>query len=315
MSYCDLKIFSKMLDWNTKDHILEKGNKMNRCISRAQVKIWLVLGSLIAIGVCGILWHGLIPLAWVDVLVKELSSALIVAGVLGVTVDTFLKKELARDVFTTAFNYVLPKELKDEVRRIIEYKFLCIESNTIIKLTPIQNDLMRVNMSHERLFENISDHGAQFMATFALDEWGFDSHSAIEECRLIFSDGREEPLEDDLDYKDRRDALGRKTKEVTVDSGAKVRVVTKGFEIHRRNSEVHISFSHPSVKPSVVIELPEDQCDHLCSFVSIPDRRITKSEINLRYQLDGNQFPGQHIRVRWWPITAAAGERPAAVAS
>ena len=84
--------------------------------------------------------------------------------------DTFLKRELARDVFAAAFRYVLPDELKEEVHRIINYKFLCIDSLSVITITALPNDLVRVGIRHERTFRNITDHTEPFFAGFAVDE-------------------------------------------------------------------------------------------------------------------------------------------------
>src|SRR6516225_5306742 len=81
--------------------------------------------------------------------------------------------------------YVLPDELKEEVHRIISYKFLCIESTTIVSISSLPNDdLVRVEIRHERTFKNITGHTEPFVGTFALDEWGLSPSSEILECRL-----------------------------------------------------------------------------------------------------------------------------------
>lgn len=94
-------------------------------VSKEQLKIWAILGLLVLTGIAGSLWHQCIPWPLGAHLARDLGPALFTAGVLGLTVDTFLKREFARDVFVAAFRYVLPDELKEEVRRIISYKFLC----------------------------------------------------------------------------------------------------------------------------------------------------------------------------------------------
>ena len=80
--------------------------------------------------------------------------------------------------------YVLPDELKEEVHRIISYKFLCIESSTIVSISSLSNDLVRVEIRHEKTFKNITGHTEPFSGTLALDEWGFSQKSEILECRL-----------------------------------------------------------------------------------------------------------------------------------
>src|SRR5262249_54505662 len=93
-------------------------------VSKAQLKIWLVLGLILAIGAAGSLGYEELPWPWASHAAEALCPPLFTAGVLGLTVDIFLKREIARDVFVAAFRYVLPDELKEEVRRIINYKFL-----------------------------------------------------------------------------------------------------------------------------------------------------------------------------------------------
>jgi hypothetical protein len=170
----------------------------------------VVLGALTAIGAAGGLWHDYLPWAWLAHTAKELSPPLLIAGILGLTVDTFLKREFARDVFVAAFRYVLPDELKEEVRRIISYKFLCTQSTTIIRLTTIDNDLMRAHISHERTFKNITDHAESFAGKFAIDEWDFgQARSAIEECYLELEGTRTVAL-DNPDYAGKLDAIAKK---------------------------------------------------------------------------------------------------------
>jgi hypothetical protein len=112
------------------------------------------LGCITAVGAAGSLWHQDIPWSWLAHLAGALSPPLFTAGILGLTVDIFLKRELARDVFVAAFRYILPDELKEEVQRIISYKFLCIDSTTIVSISAPSNDIVRVEIKHERTFKN-----------------------------------------------------------------------------------------------------------------------------------------------------------------
>ena len=267
-------------------------------VSKAQIKIWLVLGCITAVGAAGSLWHQDIPWSWLAHLAEALCPPLFIAGVLGLTVDTFLKRELARDVFVAAFRYVLPDELKEEVHRIISYKFLCIESTTIVSISSLSNDLVRVEIRHERTFTNITGHTEPFSGTFALDEWGFSQKSEILECGLEIEETKID-ADDNPDYAQKKDAIGKKTKSVNVKSGNMIKSISKGFEVHRPNGELHMQFSYPSVRPKVRVETPPG-FSHSCTF-GIPDEKVIRSSISQEYTLDGTHFPGQHTRIRWWP--------------
>jgi hypothetical protein len=52
-----------MLDWSNRSQS-DEDYPMNTSISKAQVKVWLVLGALDAIGAAGSLWHDYLPWAW-----------------------------------------------------------------------------------------------------------------------------------------------------------------------------------------------------------------------------------------------------------
>jgi hypothetical protein len=268
-------------------------------VSKAQIKIWLVLGCITAVGAAGSLWHQDIPWSWLAHLAGALSPPLFTAGILGLTVDIFLKRELARDVFVAAFRYILPDELKEEVQRIISYKFLCIDSTTIVSISAPSNDIVRVEIKHERTFKNITGHTEPFYGTFAVDEWGFSQKSEILECRLEIGETKIDDADDNPDYEGKKDAIGKKTKSVSVKSGNTIKSITKGFEIHRPNGELHMQFSYPSRRPKVRVETPSG-FSHSCTF-GIPDEKVIRSSISQDYTLDGTQFPGQHTRVRWWP--------------
>jgi hypothetical protein len=111
---------------------------------------------MMILGVAGSIWNELLPWEWVRHLIRDLSVALFVAAFLAMTVDRFFKAAFARDAFYAAFSYVLPSELKQEINRIINYKFLCDKHDTIIKLVPITSDLIRLEISTEGTMRNIS---------------------------------------------------------------------------------------------------------------------------------------------------------------
>jgi hypothetical protein len=157
---------------------------------------------------------------------------------------------------------------------------------------------MSSDPSHERTFKNITGHTEPFTATFALDEWGFTDRSEIEACYLLF-DNTTKNATNNSEYEGKIDVIGKKSEEVAIKSGAIVKTVAKGFEIHRNNGETHMEFSYPSINPIVRVEVPQGM-SHSCTF-GIPDEKVIRSNITKQYRLEGTQFPGQHTRIRWWP--------------
>ena len=67
----------------------------------------------------------------------ELGHAFLIAAVLGWLVDKSLKTKLVRDAFEAAYGYVLAPELKQEIHRVMNYRFLCVECNIVIDIDDV----------------------------------------------------------------------------------------------------------------------------------------------------------------------------------
>jgi hypothetical protein len=270
--------------------------------------LWLVLSVMIVLGVTGSVSAHSLPSEWSQHLIRDLSVALFVAGLLAGTVDTFFKGEFARDAFRAAFSYVLPNELKQEITRIMDYKLLCDNHYMVLKLVPIDDDHIRLHISFERTIRNISRHKQEIKNSFAIDEWGFAEKSSIEICTMTFG-GKEYGPRPRRDIPS--DAVGMETDYVYIAYNEQVQFICKGQEIKLRNGEFIINFSYPSVNPVVDVHLPSG-FSHSFGF-GVPGGDERKSGIFERYQLNGTQFPGQFMRLRWWPTDTASsdlGHRP-----
>lgn len=273
-----------------------------RPISRDQIKLWFALAIMFILGVLGVLVADQLPWPWAQHLLKELSGALFTAAFLGFTVDRAAKIELIRDAFYAAFRYILPPELKEEVARIINYKFLCLKCLVVIKLEPIAGtELVRVRIKVERDIKNITRHTESMPNILSLDDWGHPGQSSeVVLCTLQIDGGNVEQGEDTIEEKRTHPYVRQKsTKEIKLPSQSVARATSHGFEIKRNNDELNLYFHAPTVTPEVLVETPETLA-HLCSF-GVPGETVITSTITKKYTLDGTQFPGQRIHLRWWP--------------
>ena len=261
-------------------------------------KLRLVASVMTLVGVAGSIWHDCLPWPWASHLLRDLSVALFVAGFLAASVDVFFKTEFAKDVFNAAFSYFLPDELKQEIKRIIEYRFLCVKHHMTLKLIPSDDHgLFRLEVSTERTIRNISRYSQDVQNSFAVDEWGRSQKSKIEVCVMRFGDK-------DYPYVKARtdlgaDAIGVETDAISIKHGQEVLLISKGYEIKDANAEFLISFQQPTANPVVDVQMPEDS-SHSFGF-GVPGAEMTKSSIAEKYELNGTQFPGQYMRLRWWP--------------
>ena len=158
-------------------------------------------------------------------------------------------------------------------------------------------EAVRVDISIERTIKNISSHTETYRSVLHLDEWGFPGHaSTVTQCIAEY-DGQK--YTGQVVPPDRGGAIATETTDIPVKSGGEVVSVVKGYEFHRCNGLQVLALRHPTLNPVINIMIPDD-LEHECTF-GVPGGKVNLSRIANRYELNGTQFPGQHIKLRWWP--------------
>src|SRR5689334_1771136 len=99
----------------------------------------LILAWLFTVG-SELIWlsivlHDLAPV-WFVVL-HDISVALVVAGILGLTIDRWLKRALAKDAFEASMGYALAPEMKNTLRWVYGHTRLCKSHRQRIELLPL----------------------------------------------------------------------------------------------------------------------------------------------------------------------------------
>jgi hypothetical protein len=186
--------------------------------------------------------------------------------------------------------------MKDEASRIVGYKFMCAEYLLILELEEAGDALMKVTISTQKEVQNISRHTENLAVTLQLDDWGHLEHkSEILECYYKVGDGARV---DAMKSVSGPDMIGREAT-VAVGPGMLVKTVSKGREYKLRNSDIIMGMTYPITRPRIQIKHPQGYQCYCTSLLA--DEKMIRSEISEEYQLEGTIFPGQHIRVRWWP--------------
>jgi hypothetical protein len=105
--------------------------------------------SLIAIviGLFWTAWHSLFPDHFLaesrlTTLIDHLSIALVVAGVLGVTIDTYLKRALIRDVGAIFIGWALPQEVRNYIREASQTAIVLRNYQAHYSLTIVGNEVV-----------------------------------------------------------------------------------------------------------------------------------------------------------------------------
>jgi hypothetical protein len=259
-----------------------------------------------------------------------LGESLIVAAALGVTVDFFYKRALARDAFEASLGYLLPDELKAELRWIYGQQLICVQHEGHIVLRPLDGDdasePRRVRVEYEmwRTIRNVSNQRVEHPTFASVEEWFRGEESGVDLIECVrgderYSGGSVVTRDVDVDGapshargRDHEAAplapsqLARQhpgvelklEKRVVLEAGEEVTFRYKGHEIHYDSGALYDVYGAPTCRPAVTIEAPPE----LRAVVSFANRgRSEVTELGGRYVLPTVLLPFQPIIVRWWP--------------
>lgn len=243
---------------------------------------------------------------WGRELLREIGVAVLIAGILGFTVHRWMQDEFAKDVVKAALGHVFPDEYRKEVSRLTSHVFVCESHHMHMKIQVIENDndIVEVVTLIERTLKNVSDVRQTIRASYAIDEWGFsDAPSQIKVCTMEMDNGERlmmvEPQERTTE------AITAETQRKNLPPGRTVKVSFHSVERKRINDNLYFVFSCPTKNPTIQITTP-DNLECSCGF-GTSEASVESAKFDKRHTLQGMYFPGQHMRVRWWPKAAVTG--------
>jgi hypothetical protein len=271
-------------------HLQDAKGNCFRLGALLSVIILLLVWSFLDLHQCALPWEHFRPLA------EKVVEALFIAATLALTVDWFLKKEIARDAFRASIGYILPDYLQDEIRAIYSNEIVCTNHSQDVKIEVVDNDLVRMKVRVERTFKNISNNPHRFMPKLSVDEWFVaGAPSTIDDCgyRTPRGDERFGAASTGADPVPKLYAEGC---ELTLRPQTEVEVWLSFSEIKRRSDLSYLAFSYATKKPRVRLTVPDD-FDSAVEFTHRLDaKRLTTNETIL----PGLLLPHQCIIVRWW---------------
>jgi hypothetical protein len=238
-----------------------------------------------------------IPLEDFRPFVEKIVEALFVAAILALTVDWFLKKQIARDAFRASIGYILPGYLQDEMRAIYSNEIVCIDHSEDVKIEVLSNDLVRMTVRVQRTIKNISNNHHRFVPKIWVDEWFVpDYPSTIDDCGYRVQGGEAHSFGAACAKAELVPKLYAEGREVTLPPQIEVEVWLSFSEIKRRSDLSYLVFSYATDKPRVRITVP----DRFGSAVEFTHRLDTKKLTTGETILPGLLLPNQCIIVRWW---------------
>jgi hypothetical protein len=240
-----------------------------------------------------------------DEIVVSLGGALLVAGVLGATVDAWLKHQLLRDAFQATFGYLLPAELRDELAWIYEQDLVCMEHEQEVVIEPADDpDLVLVRTRVRRVVRNVSTHRITWDQTYAIDDWQLPGPGP-DITELSVTKAGETFREFDLERPEELVLLARPRTELRLDPGEEVVATAVAVEPNRASDDMAFVLSQPTRTPRVTVRVPAG-FGFRVYFGSRDYERLQRID-DETLELPGTLLPGQLITVRWWREAVAAG--------
>jgi hypothetical protein len=258
------------------------------------------LGGLIFLGVALLggpnVWRAETGLElWGHDVIRDIGIAVFSAALLGLTVEWWMRKDFADDVFRASVGYILPQELREQINWITGHKFMATGTRCKIDVSIVGCGIVQITSEIEREIKNITSVAQKHEVSKKVDDWGMGNfHSQILECTLSFPD---ETILEYSDVKVGSHGMKAEIGEIEVPAQSSVRTFTKTVEYKAINDALMLTFSAPSVNPEIRLTVAP-QLNYWCQFGAHGEERKVKQGLKV---LIGTLMPNQYIRVRWWP--------------
>jgi hypothetical protein len=260
---------------------------------------WFTLGGFLVVGLALIIAPHFVEW-WRDYgIASEIGIALVVASILGLTIERWMRAELRTDVFLASVGHLLPEEFRAEVSRIIGYSLICERHFLLVKIETVEDGFVKVTSHVERTIKNRSAYPQSIRNVTHIDEWGYQKDSAqIVECDLEIGGVvtlASEPKKDSY-------SVYRHTPEKNLKPNQVANLSSKYIEYKPANDDIHYSFAAPTINPEIEVQI-SDNLDCIFSFGTAGenDLNVAASKYAPKKQLIGACLGGQSMRVRWWP--------------
>jgi hypothetical protein len=264
-----------------------------------QAPTWILFILLIGLG---LLIHVIYPTGWfLRELVVPLSDALMIAGFLGLTVDTFAKNRLlheaAVDISKYLIGYRLPPELQDHIRWIQTVDLVRCDCELRYRLTPREHNKMAVDVEMSYVVKNFSTTAKPYTPRLSVEDVDNPTFLSLTCLRSgngyhMADDGKGTPL----DVKTLPD--GRKQVEgasINIESSRESKTTETHCKIILPNNYHDVvSLFYPTIGVRVHVECPKEY------EIRIDDSENAISSGNC-WEFRRLYLPSQIIGIRWLP--------------
>ncbi len=231
---------------------------------------------------------------------EHIFMALSVAAIIGLAIDLTLQQQIVANVFEAAIGYLLPEELRSELRWIYNLPTICVQHVQTVKLERIDGtDLIRYRSNVTRCFKNLTDKEVPFGIGVGTDEWFHPGHSSRIVSMSYQIDGESDTGNiAPAHVQKRSDGIETKTVTVMLGTGKRITTSFEIEEIRRENDWAFITFGTPTANSTVIIDAPSDLVARV-DFDHRMKEELTRKGDNT-WQLNGTLLPHQTIRIKWY---------------
>jgi len=233
--------------------------------------------------------------------VDSIGASFLIAGVLGLTIDRVFRQQLAEDAFRASIGYILPEELKGEMKWIYESHIICVQHIQECEIKPInpESDICVLYVKMQRTLRNISNDRESITLLTAIDEWFHKSaKSQIIDFGYIKGDEKWPENINDIEIKKGENcSIIVKKEDIPLDPQEEIIVWSEIEEIKHINDCNYWVFLYPTKNPQVTVKAYGD-IEIVAGFAY--REKQTKKISDHTYLLQGTLLPYQIIQIRWW---------------
>jgi len=273
----------------------------NIFMNKSDDKTGLVLLAVVMV-VGGVLFSQPWPLQYHHDLINRLGEALIIASILGFSVDLYSKNrllhEVSRDVFVHIFGHALPEKLRDRINQLVRIDLVRTDCEIRYTITPLEAGRVQLTCEHAWNLDNYSSVSLDHKSIVALEK---RDKPVLIEFRCDTPDAKasfcytKEPAQNfgDVEIDDGIEEL-RATKTIAIQprtAGVKYRVSSKcTYEFPENGTEV-FSFGGPTIEATIIVNPAAG-----FSVSVVPETENTANRWYYRKAF----LSGEHLRVRWY---------------
>lgn len=237
---------------------------------------------------------------------RDMGIAVLISVIVGWAIEWMHRQRLLEDVFKASVGYILPEELKDEVRALYEARFVCVEHVQESQLLPIDEhpNLVCLKTRVRRTFKNATSSKQDLESRVSVTEWF--NHPALRSRVLgmgaVLSDGCQITK-----FHCGRETQGGKMNKIygvldetiTLDLDKTCTCWHETIETKRVTDVANFVFEYPTRNPHATLE---PQLPNMIGIVRFNSRhRGDVDKIGTTMRMNGTLVPYQGIELRWFP--------------